>query len=86
MSGERYDTYEPERYGCVAVDDQWVEPLAEKLREYTRMYGRLHDCGEINFEHNSVVPHEYCGKNADTQKRYKLLVRAVAEYLDSVDN
>lgn len=60
--------------------------LAEKLREYTRMYGRLHDCGEINFEHNSVVPHEYCGKNADTQKRYKLLVRAAAEYLDSVDN
>lgn len=60
--------------------------LAEKLREYTRMYGRLHDCGEINFEHNTVVPREYCGKNADAQKRYKLLVRAVAEYLDSVDN
>lgn len=60
--------------------------LAEKLREYTRMYGRLHDCGEINFEHNTVVPREYCGKNADTQKRYKLLVRAAAEYLDSVDD
>lgn len=60
--------------------------LAEKLREYTRMYGRLHDCGEINFEHNTVVPREFCGKNADTQKRYKLLVRAAAEYLDSVDN
>ena len=29
VPGERYDTYEPERYGCVAVDDQWVEPLAE---------------------------------------------------------
>lgn len=40
--------------------------LAEKLREYTRMYGRLHDCGEINYEHNTVVPREYCGKNADT--------------------
>ncbi len=36
--------------------------LAEKLREYTRMYGRLHDCGEINFEHNTVVPREYCEK------------------------
>lgn len=60
--------------------------LAEKLREYTRMYGRLHDCGEVNFEHNTVVPREYCGKNADTQKRYKLLVRAAAEYLDSVDD
>ena len=29
--GERYDTYEPERYGCVAVDDELVEALAEKL-------------------------------------------------------
>lgn len=41
--------------------------LAEKLREYTRMYGRLHDCGGINYGHNTVVPREYCGKNADTQ-------------------
>ena len=32
-SGERYDTYEPERYGCVAVDDEWVEALAEKLED-----------------------------------------------------
>lgn len=60
--------------------------LAEKLREYTRMYGRLHDCGGINHEHNNVVPREYCGKNADTQKQYKLLVRAAAEYLDSADD
>ena len=37
-------------------------PLAEKLREYTRMYGRLHDCGEINYGHNTVVPREYCEK------------------------
>ena len=36
--------------------------LAEKLREYTRMYGRLHDCGEINYGHNTVVPREYCEK------------------------
>lgn len=36
--------------------------LAEKLREYTRMYGRLHDCGEINYGHNTVVLREYCEK------------------------
>lgn len=30
---ERYDTYEPERYGCVAVDDELVEALAEKLAD-----------------------------------------------------
>lgn len=40
----------------------------------------------VDYEHNNVVRREYCGKNADTQKRYKMLVRAVAEYLDSVDN
>ena len=33
VPGERYDTYEPERYHCVAVDDAWVEPLAERLAE-----------------------------------------------------
>lgn len=33
VPGERYDTYEPERYHCVAVDDAWVEPLAERLTE-----------------------------------------------------
>lgn len=32
VPGQRYD-YEPERYGCVAVDDEWVEPLARKLAE-----------------------------------------------------
>ena len=31
--GERYDTYEPERYSCVAVDDELVEALAEKLAD-----------------------------------------------------
>lgn len=46
--------------------------LAEKLREYTRMYGRLHDCGEINYEHNTVVPREYCGKNVGTQKTVQI--------------
>lgn len=46
--------------------------LAEKLREYTRMYGRLHDCGEINYGHNTVVPREYCGKNVGTQKTVQI--------------
>lgn len=31
--GERYDAYEPERYHCIAVDDEWIAPLAEKLKE-----------------------------------------------------
>ena len=29
--GERYDAYEPEKYACVSVDDDWIWPLLEKL-------------------------------------------------------
>jgi hypothetical protein len=26
-----YDTYEPDKYNCIAVDDVYIEPLLEKL-------------------------------------------------------
>jgi hypothetical protein len=26
-----YDTYEPEKYDCIVVDDDYIEPLLEKL-------------------------------------------------------
>lgn len=28
---ERYDTYEPEKYGCISVHDDFIEPLLEKM-------------------------------------------------------
>ena len=36
----------------------------------------------LEYDRNETVPREYCGKNADTQKRYKLLIRLVKERLD----
>ena len=44
VPGERYD-YEPERYGCVAVDDAWVEPLAAKLTELPAYWHTLDQPG-----------------------------------------
>ena len=32
-SGEWYDTYEPEKYHCICVDDGWIGPLLEKLAD-----------------------------------------------------
>ena len=29
--GERYDNHEPEKYACISVDDDWIEPLLPKL-------------------------------------------------------
>ncbi len=30
-TGKRYDRYEPQKYGCISVDDGVIMPLAEKL-------------------------------------------------------
>ena len=29
--GERYDRYEPEKYACISVDDDYVEAITERL-------------------------------------------------------
>ncbi len=28
---ERYDTYEPEKYDCISIHDDFIEPLLDKL-------------------------------------------------------
>lgn len=33
--GERYDEYEPKKYGCITVHDDLVEVFAPKLEEMT---------------------------------------------------
>lgn len=35
----------------------------------------------LEYDQNEVVLREYCGKNADTQKRYQLLIRLVSKWL-----
>ncbi len=35
----------------------------------------------LEYEPNEEMDRKYCGKNADTQKRYQLLVQNIAEYL-----
>ena len=31
LSGKRYDDYEPEKYHCISVDDDYIEGIAPKL-------------------------------------------------------
>ncbi len=35
----------------------------------------------VSYEPNEEMPRQYCGKNADTAKRYKLLVDRIAQIL-----
>ena len=32
-SGRRYDEYEPEKYGCITVDDDAIQSVAKRLNE-----------------------------------------------------
>lgn len=31
ISGKRYDKYEPEKYNCISVDDDYIENIQEQL-------------------------------------------------------
>lgn len=35
----------------------------------------------VNYEPNEQMDRKYCGKNADTQKRYQFLIKRISEYL-----
>lgn len=35
----------------------------------------------VDYEPNEMMNRQYCGKNADTQKRYELLIQRITEYL-----
>lgn len=51
-SGERYDEYEPEKYHCISVDDDFIEPLTWKVSDI--------DC----YAHTVDIPMKglaYCG-------------------------
>lgn len=37
----------------------------------------------VDYESNEEMPRQYCGKNADTAKRYKLLVERIAQILNT---
>ncbi|MBQ7898032.1 MAG: hypothetical protein IJ323_06375 [Clostridia bacterium] len=50
--GERYDEYEPEKYSCIFVDDDYIEDIQEKL------------CVFDTFSHTVDIPMKglnYCG-------------------------
>lgn len=37
----------------------------------------------VEYDCNDVVPRKYCGTNADTRKRYQLLVQLISEWLSN---
>ena len=51
-AGKRYDSYEPEKYVLISVDDEWIQPLLPKLQKINCFWHSL------DVEENGLA---YCG-------------------------
>lgn len=60
-SGERFDSYEPGRYGCIRVPDDDLQPLLEAFR-LGRTYWHTLDRPELGLAYYgvSLIPPETC--------------------------
>ena len=43
---ERYDSYEPEKYNCISVHDDCIEPLLDKLEQIESYWHTLERPGK----------------------------------------
>ena len=64
---KRYDRYEPEKYSCISVDDDLIEPLLEKLSE-VKCYHHTPDKAGYGLAYTGVtlIPPESCGAVIET--------------------
>ena len=68
--GERYDNYEPEKYHCIAVHDDWIEPLMPQFEALSVFWPSL-DWPEkgLNYCGITLIPPEELGKMADITRQ-----------------
>ena len=79
-SKERFDEYEPNKYNCIAVDDDFIEPILIELQSI--------DC----YWHTLQIPGKglaYCGITLippSSMDKFKniLLVKNKIEYIDLI--
>ena len=60
---ERFDRYDPERYGCIRVSDDDLQPVLEAFR-LGRSYWHTLQRSELGLAYSGVtlIPPETCGK------------------------
>lgn len=65
---------------CDGGGTHYFNKIGGHYIDLTRDQCDLYDL-PVNYEPNELIPREYCGKNADTRKRYQQLVRAISDRL-----
>lgn len=46
VKGRRYDKYEPEKYNCISVNDDYIEPILLSLGDIDFYYHTLENSGK----------------------------------------
>lgn len=54
IKGKRYDSYEPEKYGCISVDDDYILPLLEEFKNI-KCYWHTLDKTEFGFAYYGIT-------------------------------
>lgn len=84
---KRYDSYEPEKYDCISVHDDYIEPLLEKLA-YIECYWHTLDRLEKGLAYYGItlIPPssmeqfiDCLEKKTGTEELIKLLLKAKEE-------
>ncbi|MCQ2483954.1 MAG: hypothetical protein MJ168_01325 [Clostridia bacterium] len=83
----RYDVYEPEKYDCISVHDDFIDPLLEKLSDVDCYWHTLEQpekglayCGITLIPPSSMDRFaEILERNAGTEKLKNLLLKAKEE-------
>lgn len=74
--GERYDAYEPEKYGCISVDDEWIEQLDKKVAQMD-CFWHATDCKGKGLA--------YCGVTLIPPDSLQEMLEAVGEWEELCD-
>lgn len=54
---KRYDSYEPEKYDCISVHDDYIGPLLEKLVVSVASTFKPAVFDRVDFIQNEIIPH-----------------------------
>ncbi|MDD6031893.1 MAG: hypothetical protein PUC47_00175 [Oscillospiraceae bacterium] len=68
---ERYDTFEPERYGCIAVDDEYIELLLPEFDDIPCFWHTLQVPGNnLAYCGITLIPPESAPRFAEVFRRH----------------
>ncbi len=69
---EDFQSYEPEKYGCVSIDDEYIENLVSEFEDIVTYWHRLSwKMTGLNYIGITLIPPKSCGRFSEILKAQK---------------